>query len=92
MTVIAEPRWSPYKSLQAEGRSQRNGTEAPVWYPFAEGTIEDRVIRTAIEGMRSTAMVNGDSTEQFAEMSALLGGKPEYAETVIAATNADDPG
>lgn len=92
VTVIAEPRWSPYKSLQAEGRSQRNGTEAPVWYPFAEGTIEDRVIRTAIEGMRSTAIVNGDSTEQFAEMSALLGGKPEYAETVIAATNADDPG
>lgn len=27
VTVIAEPRWSPYKSLQAEGRSQRNGTE-----------------------------------------------------------------
>lgn len=83
VTIVAEPRWSPTKSLQIEGRGQRNGTEAPVWYPYAERTIEEKVIRKAIEGMRSTAIINGDSPEYLSEVAELLGGRPDYLDTPL---------
>lgn len=62
LTVIAEPRWSPEKTLQAEGRAHRNGQNAPVYYTYAVGTVEYDVLTAELRGMRNTAMLNGDST------------------------------
>lgn len=73
LTVVAEPRWSPKKALQAEGRAQRNGTSAPVFYMYAVGTVEDKVLRTVIRGMRNTAVINGDDTTPMNELADALG-------------------
>lgn len=71
VTVVAEPRWSPKKALQCEGRSHRNAADAPCYYLYATDTVERDVLRTVIEGMDDTAVINGDDTEPF---SALLSG------------------
>lgn len=65
VTVVAEPRWSPKKALQAEGRSQRDGNSAPVYYSYALGTVEQKVIKKVIWGMKNTSMVNGEDVAPF---------------------------
>lgn len=72
VTVVAEPRWSPGKALQAEGRSHRNGTNAPVYYMYASGTVEDAVIQRCIAGMRNIGKINGDDTQPFEGLSMAL--------------------
>lgn len=73
VTVVAEPRWSPKKALQIEGRSARNGSEAPAYYAYATGTVEERVVDVMITGMRDTALVNGDPATPFTGLAAALG-------------------
>lgn len=68
LTIIAEPRWSPDKTLQAEGRAQRNGTEAPVYYLYALGTVELDVLSVELNGMRNAAVINGDDTSSITAM------------------------
>lgn len=72
VTVVAEPRWSPKKALQAEGRGQRNGTEAPVYYIFATDTVEETVIKRVIEGMKNTSMINGEDAAPFRGLAEAL--------------------
>lgn len=71
-TIVAEPRWSPKKALQAEGRSQRDGKSAPVHYMYALGTIEEKVIKKVIWGMRNTTLVNGEDTTPFNGLAETL--------------------
>lgn len=73
VTVVAEPRWSPGKALQAEGRGHRNGTDAPVYYAFASGTVEEKVIHRCIDGMRNIGKINGDDTKPFDGLKEALG-------------------
>lgn len=73
VTVVAEPRWSPGKALQAEGRGHRNGTDAPVYYTFASGTVEEQVIHRCINGMRNIGKINGDDTKPFDGLKEALG-------------------
>jgi hypothetical protein len=58
--VVAQPRWSPLKTLQVEGRTQRNGREAFAHYPFAAETIEEKVLRASLAGVEAMATLNGD--------------------------------
>lgn len=73
ITYVAEPRWSPKKTLQIEGRGQRNGTQAPIFYAFAVDTVEEKVIFTVIEGMKNTAMINGADTAPFVGLAEAIG-------------------
>lgn len=73
VTIVAEPRWSPGKALQAEGRGHRNGTDAPVYYTFASGTVEENVIHRCIDGMRNIGKINGDDTKPFEGLKEALG-------------------
>lgn len=74
VTVVAEPRWSPKKALQIEGRTNRNGHEAPCWYAYSTGTVEEKVLKTVIRGMNDTAVINGDNPEPFSRLlSGVLG-------------------
>lgn len=73
VTVVAEPRWSPKKALQAEGRSHRNGTDAPVYYTYAVGTVEEKVIRKVIDGMKNTTIINGEDAAPFDGLADTLG-------------------
>lgn len=61
MTVVADPRWQGIAAIQIEGRSQRNGTFAPVRYMYALDTVEERVIKRMLEKMKTVqAIVGGD--------------------------------
>lgn len=72
-TVVAEPRWSPQMALQVEGRCHRDYQLAPVYYSYAEGTVDEKVIRRALEGMRDTKVLMGDNLDHFAGLSSALG-------------------
>lgn len=72
-TLVAEPRWSPKKALQVEGRCHRDNQLAPVYYSYAEGTVEEAVITRAVEGMADTKTLMGDSLEHFNGLSKALG-------------------
>lgn len=72
VTIVAQPRWSPKKALQIEGRGQRNGQSAPCYYPFAAGTAEANVIRAMIHGMKDTGTINGDDTQAFVGLAEAL--------------------
>ncbi len=73
LTVVAEPRWSPRETLQIEGRSHRDGTNAPTYYTYATDTIEQHVIRRVIEGMARIGTLNGDTSQPFEGIAAALG-------------------
>lgn len=72
-TIVAEPRWSPKKALQIEGRCHRDHELAPVYYSYAEGTVDEKVISAALSGMRDTKTLMGDSVEHFQGLSRALG-------------------
>lgn len=72
VTLIAEPRWSPRAALQVPGRAHRNGEAAPVYFGYAEGTIDERVMKRCTEGMRNMKMMMGDSTGVFAGLAEAL--------------------
>lgn len=69
--LIAEPRWSPLKMSQIEGRTQRNGEVSTAWYAYASGTIENKVISRMISGMSSVALMRGDAEERSAGLREL---------------------
>lgn len=71
--VVAEPRWSPKKALQVEGRCHRDHQLAPVYYSYAEDTVDEKVISTSLAGMRDTKVLMGDSVAHFATLSEALG-------------------
>lgn len=72
-TLVAEPRWSPRKALQVEGRCHRDHQLAPVYYSYAEGTVDENVITRSVEGMKDTKTLMGDSLEHFKGLSEALG-------------------
>lgn len=72
-TVVAEPRWSPIKALQVEGRAHRNGYEAPCYYAYATDTIEEKVLRTVLDGMQATSRIMGDDTDDLSGLAAVFG-------------------
>lgn len=72
-TLVAEPRWSPKKALQVEGRCHRDNQLAPVYYSYAEGTVDESVITRAVEGMADTKTLMGDSLDHFTGLSDALG-------------------
>lgn len=72
VSVVAEPRWSPKKALQIEGRCQRDGTAAPCYYAYATDTVEEKVINVVIQGMKNTGKIMGDDTQPFDNLAATL--------------------
>ena len=73
VTVIAEPRWSPKKALQVEGRAHRDGRSAACYYMFATGTVEERVLGVVIAGMSSTMQLMGESALPVQGLADALG-------------------
>lgn len=72
ITVVAEQRSRPEQSLQAEGRCHRNHQIAPVFYVYAENTIEDRDISTSVEKMKDLKTMHGDPLVSFDGLSKAL--------------------
>ena len=86
--VVAQPRWSPKKSLQIEGRTQRSGEASTAHYLFAQDTKEVDVLRAMISGVQSMSVINGDDGAQIAALEASLAnvakalGAPSVFDTV----------
>ncbi len=73
VTVIADPRWSPIQSAQAEGRAHRDGERADAYYCFAADTIEERIVATLIDRLGKMSAMHGDAEEsEFKALAATL--------------------
>ena len=48
--VCAEPSWSPLQMRQKEGRTNRDGVNAPVLYMAAADTIDEKIIDSCMKG------------------------------------------
>lgn len=77
--VVAEPRWSPRRALQAEGRQQRDGRSAPCYYLYAAGTAEERVLQVVVPGMAGTLAMMGDNVEPLAALCTAMGMPSAFA-------------
>lgn len=71
--LVAEPRWSPKKALQVEGRCHRDHQLSPIYYSYAEGTVDENVIIRSVEGMEDTKTLMGDSLGHFKGLNEALG-------------------
>lgn len=71
--VVAEPRWSPIQTIQIEGRTQRNARAATAQYVFALDTIEERVLKRALEGMTGALGMMGDDTRSLTALGSEMG-------------------
>ena len=85
--LIAEPRWSPVKMAQIEGRTQRNRETSTAWYAYASGTIESRVISRMISGMSSVALMRGDKEDKIKSLRRL---SSDVLSDIISLVNDDD--
>lgn len=59
ITVVADPRWSGTAQMQIDGRSQRNGTFAPIRLMYACDTIDERVVEVMLRKMATLHTLTG---------------------------------
>jgi superfamily II DNA or RNA helicase len=61
--LIHDVRWSPIQMAQIEGRCHRDGALAPIYWLFAENSIELTLAQTVMGGVRSMKTLMGDDTQ-----------------------------
>jgi len=70
--VIHDLRWSAIQMAQIEGRCHRDGRYAPVYWTFADDTIEDRIVRVVAGRIQSMKEMIGDDVTTLREIERLL--------------------
>lgn len=70
--VIHDLRWSAIQMAQIEGRCHRDGRFAPVYWTFAEDTIEARIASTVCQRLVAMKAMVGDDVETLREIEQLL--------------------
>jgi len=55
-------RWSAIQTHQIDGRSHRDGKFAPVYWPYLENTIEERVLQILLAKVQSMNQIHGTTT------------------------------
>jgi len=70
--VIHDLRWSAIQMAQIEGRCHRNGRYAPVYWAYADDTIEARIAGIVCGRIESMKSMVGDDVETVKEIAALL--------------------
>lgn len=58
--LIHDMRWSAIQMAQIEGRCHRDGALAPIYWLFAENSIELKLATTVMSGVRSMKSLMGD--------------------------------
>ena len=71
--VIHDLRWSAIQMAQIEGRCHRDGKYAPVYWTYADDTIEERIAGIVCGRIESMKAMVGDDTETVQEIARLLG-------------------
>ena len=60
--VVHDMRHSAIQLQQIEGRCHRDGQRAVIYYAFAEGTVEERIVATVLARMLAMDGMAGDDT------------------------------
>ncbi|TNE89392.1 MAG: DEAD/DEAH box helicase [Deltaproteobacteria bacterium] len=71
--VIHDLRWSAIQMAQIEGRCHRDGRYAPVYWAYADETIEERIAGIVCKRIEAMKAMVGDDTETVQEIARLLG-------------------
>ncbi|MEZ4323121.1 MAG: DEAD/DEAH box helicase [Myxococcota bacterium] len=72
--VIHDLRWSAIQMAQIEGRCHRDGRYAPVYWTYADETIEERIARVVCGRIESMKAMVGDDVETMREIARLIAG------------------
>ena len=72
--VIHDLRWSAIQMAQIEGRCHRNGKYAPVYWTYADETIEARIAAIVCGRIESMKAMVGDDVQTVQEIARLLMG------------------
>jgi superfamily II DNA or RNA helicase len=70
--VIHDLRWSAIQMAQIEGRCHRDGRYAPVYWAYADDTIEGRIARVVAGRIQSMKEMIGDDATTLREIERLL--------------------
>jgi hypothetical protein len=71
--VIHDLRWSAIQMAQIEGRCHRDGRFAPVYWVYADDTIEERIAQVVAGRIEVMKAMVGDDVETLREITTLLG-------------------
>ena len=70
--VIHDLRWSAIQMAQIEGRCHRDGRFAPVYWAYADATVEDHIARVVAGRLQAMKEMIGDDVETLREIEAVL--------------------
>lgn len=70
--IIADFHWSPREHLQLEGRINRNGKNGIITIPYLDGTIDEKVTKKLLTGLRNQSILQGAGEEGELELLASL--------------------
>ena len=70
--VVHDLRWSAIQMAQIEGRCHRDGRYAPVYWAYADGTIEARIAAIVCRRIQSMKAMVGDDVDTLREIERLL--------------------
>lgn len=72
--IIADAHWSPIEHKQLEGRINRNGETGVITIPFLSGTIDEKVTKTLLKGLKSQSIIQDNNEEdELALLAQCLG-------------------
>jgi hypothetical protein len=70
--VIHDLRWSAIQMAQIEGRCHRDGRYAPVYWTYADATVEEHIAKVVAGRLQSMKEMIGDDVETLREIEAVL--------------------
>jgi hypothetical protein len=70
--VIHDLRWSAIQMAQVEGRCHRDGRYAPVYWAYADETIEERIANVVCSRLLSMKSMIGDDVQTLQEIARLI--------------------
>jgi hypothetical protein len=65
-------RWSAIQAHQIDGRSNRDGKFAQVYWVVAKETVDGRVAEVLLGKLESMGNLQGDSTKDFEEILSAI--------------------
>ena len=70
--IIHDLRWSAIQMAQIEGRCHRDGRFAQVYWTYADGTVEDKIMRVVANRIQTMKEMVGDDDDTLREIETLL--------------------
>lgn len=70
--IIHDPRYSGIESIQAEGRTHRDGQAATAYYMYGADTVEEDIVRTLLGRIETTMSLVGDDISTLQALEAIL--------------------